>query len=501
MRTNYGINSGIHFEMLSQDQLEELFNSVLQLLEHTGLDVQHEEGRGILEKAGARVEGARVRLPAYLVKRSLQMAPRSFTLFARDGNPKHDVHVGPGRAYFGSGSGGPNFVDVETEEARPYVKADVPLMAKIADALPNIDFVESGGMVGDARRDMAAIYEFAGMFANTTKPVVARSRDRGDLAEIHKIAVAEAAGQAAFEKRPTYAYCCEPSPPLVGDSGALDKLVFAARHRIPLVFAPSLVAGKTAPMTAAGAIVQAAAEAWLGLTLAQAIQPGLPFIMGGVLSIADASLNLSYGAPELALMLAGLTELAHYAGLPMWQTGGCTDSKCLDEQAAIEGALSAFFSALSTGDLCHAVGTTESAAAGSVFQLVMMDEAIGYSRRITRGIEVNEDTLAVEVIHHVGPNGHYLREPQTRRLFKTEFWFPNLCDRRNFDEWNMMGRTTMRDRAIARAQDILARHQPAPVKPETQKAIDKVLAKAEKARVKAGKRTRAKTGKRARGKA
>jgi trimethylamine--corrinoid protein Co-methyltransferase len=174
----------------------------------------------------------------------------------------------------------------------------------------------------------------------------------------------------------------------------------------------------------------------------------------------------------------------------VWQTGGGTDSKCLDEQAAIEGSLSAFFSALSTGDLCHAVGYTESGATGSVFQLVMMDEAIGYSRRITRGIEVNEDTLAVEVIHHVGPNGHYLREPQTRRLFKTEFWFPNLCDRRNFEEWDMLGRTTMRERAIARAQDILARHQPAPVKLATQKVIDKVLAKVEKPVRKTAKRAR-----------
>ena len=490
MRTNYRINSGTRFKVFSQDQLEELFVSALHLLEHTGLDVQHAEGRDVLKKAGAFVEGARVRLPSYLVKRALQTAPRSFTLFARDGNLKHDVHIGPGRAHFGSGLGGPSFVDVETEERRPYVKSDAPLVAKIADALPNIDFIESAGLVSDARRDWSAVYEFAGLFANTSKPIVARSRDCDDLAEIHKIALAEAGGQAAFEKRPNYAYCCEPSSPLVGDSGALNKLVFAARHRIPLVFAACLVAGKTAPMTAAGAITQAAAEAWLGLVLAQAIQPGLPFVMGGVLSVADAGLNLAYGAPELALMMAGLTDLAHYAGLPMWQTGGGTDSKCLDEQAAIEGSLSAFFSALSTGDLCHAVGYTESGATGSVFQLVMMDEAIGYSRRITRGIEVNEDTLAVGVIHHVGPNGHYLREPQTRRLFKTEFWFPNLCDRRNFEEWDTLGRTTMRERAIARGQDILARHQPSPIKPATQKVIDKVLAKVEKPARKTAKRAR-----------
>jgi trimethylamine--corrinoid protein Co-methyltransferase len=109
----------------------------------------------------------------------------------------------------------------------------------------------------------------------------------------------------------------------------------------------------------------------------------------------------------------------------------------------------------------------------------MMDEAIGYARRITRGIEVNDDTLAVEVIHNVGPNGHYLYEPHTHRHYKTEFWYPNLCDRRNYEEWEEMGRTTMRDRVIARVQDILASHQPSPVKPETVKVIQDVLEAAE----------------------
>jgi trimethylamine:corrinoid methyltransferase-like protein len=480
MRTNYRINSGTHFEVFSQDQLQELFAGVLHVLEYTGMDVYHEEARNILVKAGAWVDELRVRLPSYLVRRSLQMAPRSFTLFARDGNPKHDVHLGPGRAHFGSGVACTSFVDVETLERRPYVNADAPLVAKIVDALPNMDFCESSGAASDTHPRLAAAYEFSGMFSNTTKPIVARSSDRDGLADIHQIAITEAGGQGAFEKRPNYAYYCQVASPLTCPADVFDKLIFAARQRVPLVFAVCHMAGQSAPATAAGAIIQAAAESWMGLTLAQAIQPGLPFVMGGVLSVGDtSSTNLYYGAPELSLMMAGLTELAHYAGLPVWQTGGGTDSKCLDEQGAIEGSLSAFFSALASGDLCHAVGSTEGAMTGSVFQLVMMDEAISYSRRITRGIEVNQDTLAVEVIHHVGPNGHYLREPQTRRLFKTEFWFPNLCDRHNFEEWDMGGRTAMRDRAVARARDILASHQPKPIKPETRQIIEQVLAAGE----------------------
>ena len=268
--------------------------------------------------------------------------------------------------------------------------------------------------------------------------------------------------------------------PLVSTFEALDKLVFAARHRVPLVFTPCPIAGGTAPITGAGIIIQGAAESWMGLTLAQAIQPGLPFIMGGVFSVMDMNtMILCYGAPELPLFMAGLTELAHYAGLPLWQTGGCTDSKTFDGQAMIEGATSVFFSALTGGDLCHDVGYTESAMTGSVFQLCAMDEAIGYSRRITRGIEVNDDTLAVDVIHNVGPNGHYLKQKHTRRYYKSEFWYPNLVDRQDFENWNMTGRLTMKDRTIARVRDILATHQPSPIKPETEEVIEKVLAEAE----------------------
>jgi len=485
MRTNYRMNSGVRFEMFSPDQLEEMFWGVLHVLEYTGLDVMHEEAREILKNAGAWVDGTRVRLPNYLVRKSLEMAPRSFTLFARDGNPENDIHIGPGRAHFGPGPTCVQFIDVETQERRPYMKSDVPLVAKVVDALPNIDFCESLGTVSDVHHDLGALYEFAGMFPQTSKPIVAWSYDKDDSAGIHEIAVAEAGGQEAFEKRPTYVHYCEPLSPLITTTESVDKLLFAARHRVPLIFTPCPLAGGTAPVTAAGIIIQAAAESWMGLTIAQAVQPGLPFIMGGVLSVMDMSaMILAYGAPELSLMMAGITELAHYVGLPLWQTGGCTDSKTFDAQAMIEGSLSCYFSAMTGGDLTHDVGYTESAMTGSVFQLAAMDEAIGYTRRITRGIEVNEETLAVDVIHNVGPNGHYLKEKQTRRYFKSEFWYPNLHDRRNYEEWDMMGRMTMKDRTIARVQDILFTHKPSPIKPETEKVIQKVLEEAE-ARVRA----------------
>ena len=480
MRTNYRVNSGVQFRMLSDDQLEELFNGALHVLEYVGLEVKHERAREVLEEAGAWVDGDLVRLPSHMVKDALAKAPRSFTVYARDGNPDHDIHIGPGRAHFGPGPTCVNFIDVETMERRPYVRSDVPVVAKVVDSLPNIDFCESLGSVGDVPYDLSALYEFADMFRHTTKPIVAWSFDYYDSNAIHRIAVEEAGGQKAFEKRPNYIHYCEPLSPLISTTDALNKLVFAAEKRIPVIFTPCPLAGGTAPVTPAGIIIQAAAESWMGLTIAQNIQPGVPFIMGGVLSVMDMSaMILSYGAPELSLMMAGHTELAHYAGLPLWQTGGCTDSKTFDEQAITEGSLSVYFSALTGGDLCHDVGYTESAMTGSVFQLTAMNEAIGYARRITRGIEVNEDTLAVDVINRVGPNGHYLKDEHTRKHYKNEYWLPSLIDRSSYEDWKLMGEKSFKDRTIAKVNDILATYEQVPLKPETEELIEQVLEEAE----------------------
>jgi trimethylamine--corrinoid protein Co-methyltransferase len=466
--------------MLSPDQLEELFNGALHVLETIGLDIHHAEARDILADAGAWVDGIRTRIPRHVVERSLATAPRCFTIYARDGDPARDIHIGPGRAHFGPGPTPPNFIDVETLERRPFVQEDARIVATVVDALPNIDFCESLGTVSDVHPDLAAAYEFATMFPSTSKPIVAWSYGWDDSADIHAIAVAEAGGQEAFERRPNYVHYCEPLSPLVANEEALSKLIFCARHRVPVIYTPIPLAGGTGPVTAAGNIIQAAVDSWAGLVVAQHLRPGLPFFMGSVLSVMDMSaMILAYGAPELSLMMAGLTELAHYVGLPLWQTGGCTDSKCLDEQAALEGALSCYFSALCGGDLCHDVGYTESGMTGSILQTVMMDEAIGYSRRITRGIEVNEDTLATDVIHNVGPDGHYLYEEHTMRHFKTEFWYPTLCDRHNYEEWEETGRKTMQQRVIERTREILATHTPPPVKPETVDAIGKIMRAAE----------------------
>ncbi len=480
MRVNQQANQTVQFRLLSEDQLEEIKRVALHLLEYTGLDVHNVEARALLSSAGVWVDGVRVRLPSHLVEKALASAPRSFTVFSREGDPEKDLHIGPGRFYYGPGPTCPNFMDPRTGEVRKYTRADARDVATVCDALANVDFVESLGTIGDIPYELADTYEFADMIACTGKPIVAWSYAEGGCREIHQIAVAVAGSEDAFLRRPNYIFYCEPLSPLVSNQEAMDKVLYCAKHRIPLIFTPCVIGGGTGPCTMAAVIAQAAAESWLGLVISQLIRPGTPFCMGGVVSTMDMKdMILAYGAPELSLLQAGLTELAHHVGLPLWTTGGCSDSKVVDEQAALEGALSVLFAGFSGGDLCHDVGYIESAMTGSLQQLVMMDEVISYIKRIIQGIEVTPETLAVEVIDRIGPGGSFLADDHTLSHFRSEFWFPSLIDRNRRERWEAKGMTTMAQRAQARIIELLDSHKPAALPEPAQRKIKEVLAGAD----------------------
>ncbi|HIC88833.1 MAG TPA: trimethylamine methyltransferase, partial [Anaerolineae bacterium] len=466
--------------LLSEDQKQEIFLAALKVLERTGVQVFDDEALQILKDLGARVEGNQAWIPPHLVQEALRTAPRRFTVYSRSGDSTKDIDLAPNWVYYGPGPTPPNFRDPRTYERRKYVRADARSVARVCDALTGISFVQSLGTVSDVHPDLADVYEFAEMIANTDKPIVSWSYDVNTCKDIHQIGIAVAGGEEAFHHRPNYIFYAEPLSPLVSSEEAAQKLVYCAKNRIPLVYTPCPMCGGTAAATYASILVTAIAESLHGLVIAQALNPGTPFIMGGVVSVMDMQTSiLAYGAPELSLLSAGLTEMARYVGVPVWSTAGCTDSKLLDEQAAIEGTLSILFAGLSGANLVHDVGYTDSALTGSLHQLVMMDEAINMVRRILRGIEINEETLALDVIDHVGPGGHFLSEDHTLKFFRTEFWYPTLMDRQRRSDWEAMGRPSLGDRVQQRLNHILDTHEPVPLPPGVQEQIDAVLAAAE----------------------
>ncbi len=220
----------------------------------------------------------------------------------------------------------------------------------------------------------------------------------------------------------------------------------------------------------------------MDLVINQAANPGAPFLMGGVHSVMDMKSGiLAYGAPEMNKLLAAHTEIARHLGLAFYSTAGCSDSKTVDKQAAIEGALSVMTSGLCGANMIHDVGYIEFGSTGSLQQTVMMDEAIAMVKCFLGGIPVTKETMALDLIDSVGPGGQYLDAKHTAEHFKTEFWFPSLMDRSYWDMWKNKGEKTLGDRVQEKLNHILDTHRVSPLPEQTRKEIDAIIAKAETA--------------------
>jgi trimethylamine--corrinoid protein Co-methyltransferase len=235
----------------------------------------------------------------------------------------------------------------------------------------------------------------------------------------------------------------------------------------------------TVPSTLAGNLVVTAAEDLCGLVIAQTKRTGTPVVMGGVLTTMDMGTGVcTYGAPELSMMMAAFAELAQYYQIPMYGTAGCSNSKVVDQQAAIESTISILMTALSGANLVHDIGIVDNAMTVSFEALVMCDEIIAMVKRMMGGIEINQDTLAMEVLEKVGPGGHFLSEEHTLRHFK-EHHRSKLIDRQNYDAWMETGAATMGERMKAKVQHILAEYQPAPLPEDVQKELERIVRRAD----------------------
>ena len=478
-RTNQTINQTAQFRILSPDQRQRIFEGMIETLRDTGVHLHHEEARELLKEHGALIDDITVRIPQNLVLDALATVPPVTIVQSWDGTRK--TRIEKNQVLFGPGPTPPNYTDPDTLERRKYVKNDASVVARVCEALPNIGFVQSLGTISDVTVSLADSYEFAEMIQNTTKPILSWSYTRDTCSDIHQIAIAMAGSEEAFKRCPNYVFYGEPISPLLSDFHAMDKLMYNAKHGIPQVYTPCCIGGATVPATHAGQLVCAFSESMLGVVVAQLLNPGTCVIMGGVQSIMDMQYSVyAYGSPELSLMSAALTEMAQYAGLPMFSTAGCTDTKTLDVQGAIEAATSVHVAMLSGANFIHDVGYFESGMTGSVLQLVMADEQIGMSHVVAKGIEVNEETLAVDEICQVGPGGDYSNREHTQQ-HAAALWSPTLMDRQRYEDWSGQGQTTMRDRVIAKARDIIANFEGpiSKVPPEAKKKIEDILQAAE----------------------
>jgi trimethylamine---corrinoid protein Co-methyltransferase len=463
--------------LLSDDQKKEVHSATLELLRRTGVKVLVGEVRDLLEEAGCWLDGERVRIPPHLIDWAIDVAPSRVVLCDRDGEPAMTLEGRKG--YYGTGSDTPFVLDAETGERRQAVLNDVANVARLVDALEHIDFLMCMGIASDVTESISDLYHFREMLSNTTKPLVYTAWDRQNLEAIVEMAEAVAGGSEALRRSPFCALYSEPISPLTHAKESCEKLLFIADKGLPVVYTPAVMIGGTAPVTVAGALVQANAEQLSGLLITQLIREGAPVIgAGGILHMDMSKGLISYAAPEFMLAMTAFSEMYHHYEIPIFSFAGCSDAKIFDQQAAAEGALWMLLTALGGGNLIHDVGYVESGMTASYQQLVSMNEVAGLVKRIMRGVELTEETVPLDVIDQVGPGGHFLGEEHTFEHFRRN-WFPELFDRSPRDEWELDGSLTLGDRAAARVREILEEHEPAPLDEEIAAALDGVIERAE----------------------
>jgi trimethylamine---corrinoid protein Co-methyltransferase len=477
VRANYAVNTSTQFSMLSDDQCAIVLNSAQEVLERVGADVRSAEAREILQKGGCWVDGERVRVPSHLIQSAIASAPSRIVVADRDG--RRCMFLEESNVYFGPGPSTSFTLDPLTGERRPPVKSDVVRAAVTVDALPNIAYAMDMGAITDVTGSVADVHAFQAMVENTTKPVIHSTNGVAQTQDVIDIAAAVRGGVEALQQNPYVVLYCESSPPLGHDAEAMDKVLLAARSRIPVIYTPCTFAGSVAPATMAGSLVIAVADFLVGLVTGQLASPGAPFIMGGLITTMQMKTSVvSHGAAELSLLSAGLCSVAHYMGVPVFAAGGCSDSKACDTQMALEAAFSLLVDGLSGANIVHGLGYMESGQTSSLEMLVMDDEIVGMVKTIMAGIPVTDDTAGVEVIDRVGPGGHYLDDDHTMAHFR-EFWRPTLIDRWRYDNWVEEGSTTMGDRIKTKLEGILADHKAEPLPAAVLEDIQAIVGRAE----------------------
>lgn len=479
-RSNYRANNSVLNQVLTEDQCRRIIGASMEILDRTGVVYYDEDAVAIMKRAGCYVEGNRVRIPFKLVEKALNSVPRKVSLCnSRTG--KRVMEMEGGNAYFGTGSDTPYFIDPYTQNRIPTSKKTVQMATKVIDALPNLDFVMSLGIVQDVHQLVYDRHQFEAMVLNTSKPIVITATDMPGYHDIIKMCELIAGGEEELRRNPFLTLYAEPISPLQHPGDSARKLMLAAKKGLPVVYTPCIMAGGTVPATLAGAMATGLAESLSGLVLNQLTGEGSPFIMGGVFTIMDMQTTIfAYGAPEFDLMQAGLADISNFLDLPMFGTCGCTDSKIVDEQALIEGAMSIMLTAMGGANLNHDVGYIEHGNCASLEYLSICDDMIGYARKVVSGVKVTPDTLALDVIDRVGPGGNFLADEHTMKNFKTETWYPRLFERKFYENWVAEGSQTLFERSNKRVIDILDNYEPEPLPKDIQQKMRDIITDAEK---------------------
>ena len=450
----------VNFRSLNDDQISLLHQASLEIMERTGMRFYDEEALDLLKKGGASItDGNLVHISPNRVEWAINCAPKNITIFNQEG--ERAMALGGYRSYFGVGSDCMYTYDLETGQRRKAVLKDVVNGVRLVDALPHLDFVMSMFLPSDVSEEVYERQQMAVMLQETKKPIVFVGIEEASTIHAIKMAATIAGGVELLQRYPFVINYVNTVSAFQHNRDSVRRLLYAAEHNIPTIYAPGNSRGTTAPMTLAGALALGNAGHLAGLVLSQLKREGSPFLRSDPNgnSMDMSSLVSLYNAPDGG---AFGWDLAHYYDLPIFGAAGCSDSKIFDGQAAAEVALTLFNNAINGANLIHDIGYLDCAMTGSLELVALSNEIIGWLRHYLCNLEISEETLALDLIHEIGPDGHFLESDHTFRHVRND-WRPNLFDRCDYPRWVEKGKTSLQKRANQQVKDIITHHRADPI--------------------------------------
>jgi trimethylamine--corrinoid protein Co-methyltransferase len=474
------------YGILRQGDIDRIHQATVRILSEMGVRVYHDGVLARLADAGAEVDrkDQLVRIDERLLMESLEKAGKSFILYGRDGS--RTARFGYGDVVTISSPGQYSWVDFEDPcegfkpsqgfSRRAPTSDDTHQAIRVGDALEHIDIVGAMTQPVDIPMPIRDIWLTAELVKGTRKPNrcwITNGQTAPYVLEIYKVA---AGGERALQERPQIEAFVEPISPLQMPTTGMEILLEFTRLGLPVSYGPMVQAGATGPATLAGTLAQENAETLAGIVITQVLRPGTPVMYGGIPHIMDMRTSLiSFGSPEQGLMAMAMAQMAQWYGLPAYVNAGLADSNVVDVQAGLEKGMNFLLGSLAGADLVAHMGIAGADQGASLLQLVVDNEMIAFVKRLLRGFQVDDATLAVDVIKEVGHDGQHLAHPHTAAHFRKEMWIPKMWDRRSWDTWLADGGKSMADRAGERLQQILETHQPEPIDEALAREIDGIV--------------------------
>ncbi len=472
-----GMEGGTYKPLSDRDVLQ-IHETALKALETIGLADAPQSGIDVLVKAGAILgDDGRLRFPRSVVEDTLAIASKKVTLFSRDG--KNDLELYGNRVHYGTAGAAVHIVDVEHNEYRECVVQDLHNAAKIVDKLDNVHFLQRPMVCRDIpdnfEMDLNTIYASC---SGTTKHIGTSFTDPSYMKGAFEMIYEIAGGEDKYRARPFISNSnCFVVPPMKFATESCETMELCIRGGMPVLLLSAGMAGATTPSTIAGAIAQACAECLAGLVYVNAIKPGHPAIFGTWPFGLDLRTGaMTVGSGEQALLSAGCAQMHKFYGLPGGAAGGASDSKMPDMQAGWEQMCSNVMTGLSGLNMVYeAAGMHASLLGFCLESLILSDDLIGQAQRCVRGIEVTEETLALDQIADVCLNGpgHYLGTDQTLSRMQADNVYPTLGNRMSPKEWAEYDKPDLIENAIKLKNEILAERSNARLDPELDQAIRK----------------------------